>query len=90
MGVRKTADFLEKATWTLAVALLSLSLISAAYNKPTDGQQSGKDNQSVTRNHDAAAGDNAGGSSNSTGAPKTNGAPTNTAPVKQTVPPTKP
>lgn len=28
MGVRKTADFLEKATWTLAVALLILSLVS--------------------------------------------------------------
>ncbi len=26
MGVRKTADFLEKSTWTLAVALLVLSL----------------------------------------------------------------
>jgi preprotein translocase subunit SecG len=26
MGVRKTADFLEKATWTLAVAVLILSL----------------------------------------------------------------
>lgn len=28
MGVRKTADFLEKATWTLAIALLCLSLMS--------------------------------------------------------------
>ncbi|HNX43438.1 MAG TPA: preprotein translocase subunit SecG [Bacteroidales bacterium] len=28
MGVRKTADFLEKTTWTLAVILLSLSLLS--------------------------------------------------------------
>ena len=28
MGVRKTADFLEKATWTLAVSLLVLSLAS--------------------------------------------------------------
>jgi preprotein translocase subunit SecG len=28
MGVRKTADFLEKATWTLAVILLALSLFS--------------------------------------------------------------
>jgi len=28
MGVRQTADFLEKATWYLAVALLALSLIS--------------------------------------------------------------
>jgi preprotein translocase subunit SecG len=28
MGVRKTADFLEKTTWTLAIALLVLSLVS--------------------------------------------------------------
>ncbi|HRS53469.1 MAG TPA: preprotein translocase subunit SecG [Bacteroidales bacterium] len=28
MGVRKTADFLEKATWTLAGILLFLSLIT--------------------------------------------------------------
>ncbi|HNS17749.1 MAG TPA: preprotein translocase subunit SecG [Bacteroidales bacterium] len=28
MGVRKTADFLEKASWTLALALLVFSLIS--------------------------------------------------------------
>jgi len=28
MGVRKTADFLEKSTWTLAIALLVLSLFS--------------------------------------------------------------
>ena len=28
MGVRKTADFLEKATWSLAIALLALCLIS--------------------------------------------------------------
>ena len=28
MGVRKTADFLEKSTWTLAVILLILSLFS--------------------------------------------------------------
>src|SRR3954470_18069922 len=37
MGVKKTADVLEKATWTLAVALLALSLISTAYTKPTEG-----------------------------------------------------
>jgi preprotein translocase subunit SecG len=29
MGVRKTADFLEKSTWTLAIILLGFSLISA-------------------------------------------------------------
>ncbi len=28
MGVRKTADFLEKSTWGLAIALLVLSLFS--------------------------------------------------------------
>lgn len=28
MGVRKTADFLEKTTWSLALALLALTLIS--------------------------------------------------------------
>ena len=28
MGVRKTADFLEKTTWSLAIALLALTLIS--------------------------------------------------------------
>lgn len=29
MGVRRTADFLEKTTWTLAVVLLTLSFISS-------------------------------------------------------------
>lgn len=28
MGVRKTADFLEKTTWTLAIVILLLSLVS--------------------------------------------------------------
>jgi len=28
MGVRKTADFLEKSTWSLAITLLALSLFS--------------------------------------------------------------
>ena len=29
MGAKKTTDFLEKATWTLAIALISLSLLSS-------------------------------------------------------------
>jgi preprotein translocase subunit SecG len=29
MGHRKTADFLEKATWTLAIIVLVLSIISS-------------------------------------------------------------
>ena len=28
MGAKKTTDFLEKATWTLAIELISLSLLS--------------------------------------------------------------
>lgn len=28
MGVRQTADFLEKSTWTLAIVVLGLSLLS--------------------------------------------------------------
>ena len=31
MGVRKTNDFLEKATWTLAGALLVLSIMGSAF-----------------------------------------------------------
>ncbi|MBQ9312286.1 MAG: preprotein translocase subunit SecG [Bacteroidales bacterium] len=30
MGVRRTTDFLEKATWTLAVVLVVLCLVSSA------------------------------------------------------------
>ena len=39
MGVRKTADFLEKATWTLAIALLVLSLLSSPYSKSTGASE---------------------------------------------------
>ena len=34
MGVRKTTDFLEKATWTLAGALVVLSIVSSFFVKP--------------------------------------------------------
>ncbi len=30
MGVRKTADFLEKSTWTIAVSIFILSLLATA------------------------------------------------------------
>lgn len=67
MGVRKTADFLEKATWTLAIALLFLSLLSANYTNPGNVTKAGA--ESVTRQ---AAADGAGAT-----APATN----NAAPV---------
>lgn len=38
-GVRKTADFLEKATWGLAIALVVLSLVAAAV------QETGRDTE---------------------------------------------
>jgi preprotein translocase subunit SecG len=53
MGVRKTADFLEKTTWTLAISLLVLSIISTSFNKPADG--SGAAAESVTRQKAAEA-----------------------------------
>ena len=31
MGVKKTTDFLEKATWTLAIAMVVLSVVSARF-----------------------------------------------------------
>lgn len=31
MGVRKTTDFLEKATWTLAICMVVLSVVSTAF-----------------------------------------------------------
>ena len=34
MGVRKTTDFLEKATWTLAALMVVISII-AAYSLPS-------------------------------------------------------
>lgn len=37
MGVRKTTDFLEKATWTLAALILVVS-IAAAYSIPRESE----------------------------------------------------
>jgi len=36
MGVRKTSDFLEKATWTLGIALVVLSIISSGLTGNTE------------------------------------------------------
>ena len=37
MGVRKTTDFLEKATWTLAALIVVVS-IAAAYSIPRESE----------------------------------------------------
>ncbi len=40
MGVRKTTDFLEKATWSLAGFMVVMSIF-AAYTVPTSSQKDG-------------------------------------------------
>lgn len=40
MGVRKTTDFLEKATWTLAAVMVVFSIVSA-YTVPSSSAKSG-------------------------------------------------
>lgn len=47
MGVRKTNDFLEKATWTLAGALLFLSIVGTAFipRESKAGQKSAVEDQ---------------------------------------------
>ncbi|NLA23904.1 MAG: preprotein translocase subunit SecG [Bacteroidales bacterium] len=44
MGVKKTADFLEKATWTLAIALLVVCLVASM----TISNPQGKEIQQTT------------------------------------------
>ncbi len=38
MGVRKTTDFLEKATWTMAGAIAILSIVSVGFRGASDAQ----------------------------------------------------
>lgn len=39
MGVRKTTDFLEKATWGLAIAMVVLSVVSASFVAKTTSSE---------------------------------------------------
>jgi preprotein translocase subunit SecG len=48
MGVRKTNDFLEKATWTLAAALLFLCVVAAGFVH-TGNSEAG--NESLIQKH---------------------------------------
>ncbi|UTW64442.1 preprotein translocase subunit SecG [bacterium SCSIO 12741] len=41
MGVKKTADFLERATWSLAIVLMGLCLAAAAIQGPAGGSAIG-------------------------------------------------
>ncbi len=48
MGVRKTTDFLEKATWTLSISLLALSLFASA-SIPRVGDQQSRIQEQIDR-----------------------------------------
>ena len=54
MGVRRGADFIEKATWTLAILLLVFSLLMSPKNVAS-ADSSGGPAESVTRKKAAGA-----------------------------------
>ncbi|MDD2621765.1 MAG: preprotein translocase subunit SecG [Bacteroidales bacterium] len=74
MGVRKTADFLEKATWTLAIVIVVLSFISGFLAKSV---VSTKEMEGVKSKAQSAQ---------TTSVPMQPTAPTANAPVEQTTP----
>ena len=47
MGVRKTTDFLEKATWSLAIGLLVLCLVASMTIPRGEGMQNSKIQEQV-------------------------------------------
>ena len=55
MGVRKTADFLEKSTWTLGAAILVLSLAATASIPRGQGQKESVIKSSIERAQDPNA-----------------------------------
>lgn len=75
MGVRKTADFLEKASWGLAIALLVLCLIATAITpgKQTEGTPKTELNSNATKTaiptNTATPATGNGGAANQTPAP---------------------
>ena len=51
MGVKKTTDFLEKATWTLAISLIVLILASNIWiERPEENSQGTAEQSTETRN----------------------------------------
>ena len=53
MGVRKTTDFLEKATWGLAVAMVVLSVVSAAFVTKTTVEETSVEISAPAQSTDA-------------------------------------
>jgi preprotein translocase subunit SecG len=55
MGIRKTADFLEKSTWTLAVAILVLCVVATAAIPHGGDQQKSRIQQQIDNTVDPNA-----------------------------------
>jgi len=53
MGAPKTADFLEKASWTLAAIIVFLSILAVGINR--GAQTRGEDESAITEQVEAAA-----------------------------------
>ena len=53
MGVRKTTDFIEKATWGLAIAMVVLSVVSSAFITKTTVEENPLIEQSAPAQTDA-------------------------------------
>ena len=66
MGVRRTADFLEKATWTLAVLLFVFSI---ATSSPAAHSKGGTDTGSATKDKASDLEKNAPATNNNTAIP---------------------
>jgi len=48
LGVRKTTDFIEKATWSLVGAIVILSVVATGVHRPNDNAQ-GDNNQLIQK-----------------------------------------
>lgn len=79
MGVRRTADFLEKATWVLAVGILMMSVLSTTLAK--GGSSTGTETESSSTKDRAGDFDQPTGGGTGGTLPLGGGTPT-TPPVK--------
>lgn len=76
MGVKKTTDFMEKATWTLAVALLvlSLSTVFVIDDNPVAETNVNSENEYIRENANAAPANFQGAATDDQGAASDDGA----------------
>ena len=88
MGVRRTADFLEKATWTLAVMLFIFSIATTAVGKGSGGAETSQTKEGAAAA--AAKANNPAPNSGGAGLPQNFGGGNPGAPAAPAAPPAKP